>query len=115
MRAEHRRENRATSRGNCRRSQMKLPMFENEQGYPMKRAAFLNSCILLLAPLATLHAENAPKAATGLPLPAQAVGNYASHAVRGNTVVFNCSSGATVRVELCKADVARIRMAIPGA
>ena len=44
----------------------------------MKRTAFLNSCILLLAPLAMLPAENASKAATGSPLPAaaaQAVGN----------------------------------------
>lgn len=84
----------------------------------MKSAAFLNFCFLLLAPLATLQAENAPKANTGLPLPAaasQAVGNYRLHTVTGNTVVFNCTSGATVRVELCKADVARIRMAIPGA
>jgi hypothetical protein len=82
---------------------MTLPMLENEQGHPMKRTAFLNSCILLLAPLATLHAENPPKAAAGLPLPAaaaRAVGNYGSHTVMGNTVVFSCSSGATVRVEL---------------
>ena len=84
----------------------------------MRRTTFLSSCILLLAPLVSLQAENAPKAAAALTLPAaaaQAVGNYGSHTVTGNTVVFNCSSGATVRVELCKADVARIRMAIPGA
>src|ERR1035441_10132705 len=84
----------------------------------MKRAAFLNFCMLLLAPLATLHAEDAPKAAAGSPAPtvaAQAVGNYGSHTVTGNTVVFDCSNGATVRVELCKADVARIRMDVPGA
>ena len=33
----------------------------------MKRAAFLNFCMLLLTPLVTLHAEDAPKAAAGLP------------------------------------------------
>lgn len=47
--------------------------------------------------------------------PAQTVGNYASHTATGNTIEFHCSSGAAVRMELCKADVVRIRMSVPGA
>lgn len=84
----------------------------------MNRSAFLSCCTLLLAPLAAFHAEDAPKAAAGLTPPdavEQAVGNYGSHTLTGNTVVFHCSSGATVRIELCQTDVARIRMAVPGA
>jgi len=83
----------------------------------MKKAALLNFYILLLALFATLHAEDAPKAAADLPPSAaadQVVGNYGSHTATGNAVVFNCSSGATVRIELCQAGVARIRMALPG-
>jgi hypothetical protein len=84
----------------------------------MKKTAFLNFCILVLAPFSTLHAGDDPKPAGGLPPSAaaeQAVGNYGSHTVTGNTIVFNCLSGTTVRVELCQAGVARIRMAVPGA
>ena len=84
----------------------------------MNRSAFLSCCTLLLAPLAAFHAEDAPKAAAGLTPPdavEQAVGNYGSHTLTGNTVVFHCSSGATVRIELCQTDIARIRMAVPGA
>ena len=83
----------------------------------MKRTVFLGFYVLLLASIARIYAEVDAKAAAGLPLPAavdQVVGNYGSHTVTGNTVAFKCSSGATVRIELCKADVARIRMAIPG-
>ena len=45
---------------------------------------------------------------------AQSVGNYSSHILSGNNIVIKCTSGATVKIELCKADIARIRMALPG-
>jgi len=84
----------------------------------MKTAGFLNCYILRLAPFAMLFAETAPNAAAGSAPPAaanQTVGDHGSHTVAGNAVVFKCSGGATVRIELCQADVARIRMAMPGA
>ena len=44
----------------------------------------------------------------------QSVGNYTSHKVAGNNITFNCTSGATIRIELCKPGIARIHMAVPG-
>jgi len=34
--------------------------------------------------------------------------------VSGNNIVIKCSSGAMVKIELCKVDIARVRMALPG-
>ena len=43
------------------------------------------------------------------------LGNYTSHSVNGNQVNFVLSDNSKVRVELCKSDIARIRVAIAGA
>jgi len=42
------------------------------------------------------------------------VGDYVSHAVSGNHINFSLEGGARVRIELCKTDLARIRMVPPG-
>lgn len=44
----------------------------------------------------------------------QTVGNYTSHKVAGNNITFNCSSGARVKLDLCKPDIVRIQMAVSG-
>ena len=41
------------------------------------------------------------------------IGNYSSHQVNGSTVTFNCTN-ATVKLEICKDDIVRIRMAKTG-
>lgn len=42
------------------------------------------------------------------------VGDYVSHTVSGNHINFTLYGGAKVRVELCKTDLARIRIIPPG-
>jgi hypothetical protein len=87
---------------------MRITM-QNQNQFIRHTAAVLLACGLIVRLL--------PGFAAAQDLPAQtqtSVGDYVSHAVSGNRIHFALEGGAKVRVELCRTDLARIRMVPPG-